>query len=216
MAWITSLLAFLLFTLPIAAAENSAQKQHALYFLLSNSVEQNEVRAFFPSIQLITYDLPDIQDVDPKAIVTARIKSAFQFRKEGTFVTQETGLALTALNGLPGALYKWFQLKLGNQGLVDLARALGNDKAEIVSFVAFAKNPEEIIYFSAILRGHLVSLRGDQGLEWEAIFQPDGEEKTLAEMDTVLKQSLSPRRAALEKLKVYLENQPADTLTPLK
>lgn len=177
-----------------------------LYYLLQQPQKGTDVEAIFPNIQPLSYDLPDVLAYDLKTIISARLQTAFQFR-EGSFFTDATGLSVTAINGLPGPFYPWFQQQIGNHGIVNLARSLGNMQAEVVSIVGYAKDPNQIVFFSSKVRGTLVSLRGIQGDNWDPIFQPEGYTKTLAEMDAVTKQALSPRRFALEQLKGYLESQ---------
>lgn len=173
------------------------------YYLSSNGQTDVIVRALLPNIITINYDIPLIQEIDFRAIVAAQIKEAYKER-EGVFIAEQSGLALNALNGLPGPFYPWFQMQLGNVGIVNIARSMGNDTAEIITVVGYAKSKDNIQFFEGRLPGKVVTSRGLQGTNWDSIFVPDGQVKTLAEMDFLLKNSLSSRRFAFDRLKAYL------------
>jgi non-canonical purine NTP pyrophosphatase (RdgB/HAM1 family) len=176
----------------------------SIYYLSSNGQTDSLVRALLPNIITINYDIPLIQEIDLRSIVAAQIIEAFQYRKEGVFIAEQSGLSLKALNGLPGPLYPWFQMQLGNIGIVNLVRALGNESAEIKTVVGYAKDKDNIQFFEGSLQGKVVPPRGIQRTNWDTIFMPEGQVKTLAEMDPLLKNSLSSRRFAFDHLKAYL------------
>lgn len=189
---------------PSKAEEPVKVETPALYYLLAPGQESEDIHPIIPRAQFLINDIPDIQDIDLKNIVAAKLTAAYQYRK-GTFIAESSGLFLDAMNGLPGPFYSWFQRQMGNQGLLNISMALGNDKAEIISVVGYAKSPEELYFFQGRLKGRIVSLRRNQKDSWEPIFQPEGNSQTLAEMDPVSKNALNPRRYALEKLKAFLD-----------
>ena len=53
-------------------------------------------------------------------------------------------------------------------------------------------------------QGTIVPARGPPNFGWDPIFQPDGFDKTYAEMDSSLKNSISHRSKALSALKAHL------------
>lgn len=59
-------------------------------------------------------------------------------------------------------------------------------------------------FFEGSIKGKIVSPRGDSGFGWDPIFQPDGSKETFAEIDREMKNSISMRRNALNKLKEFL------------
>lgn len=177
-----------------------------IYFLTSNPGKYAEVKALLPNVKNLTLDLPEIQSIDPRQIIYAKLQEALKYH-EGQFIVEDTSLNLEALNGLPGPLIKWFELKLGNSGIVDLVRALGNDKAEAITYFGYAEGPGKIHFFEGRLKGRIVPIRGDFGFGWDPIFEPEGQTKTLAEMDPDFKNSLSMRKEALIKLKAYIDSQ---------
>lgn len=180
----------------------------ALYFLTSNLSKFEEVKAVLPDVQMLNCDLLEIQEIDPKVIIQEKLAEAFQHH-QGRFIVEDTSLILNALNGLPGPLIKWFQVSIGNAGLVNIAKALNNNEAEAITYVGYAKSPQEVFFFEGRLKGHIVPERGKKGFGWDTIFQPEGHSSTFAEMDAALKNALSMRRIALEHLKLFIESDRA-------
>lgn len=194
---------FALLPFLLNAVEPPPQASTPIYYLSSNAQTDDIVRALLPNIITINYDLPLIQEIDLRAIVAAQIKEAYK-EKDGVIIAEQSGLTLKALNRLPGPFYPWFQMELGNLGIVNLAHSMGNDAAEIITVVGFAKNKDNIQFFEGRLLGRVVTSRGIQGTNWDSIFVPEGQTKTLSEMDPLLKNSLSSRRFAFDHLKAYL------------
>lgn len=66
-------------------------------------------------------------------------------------------------------------------------------------------DPERIHLFDGRVNGRIVSPRGPQTFGYDAIFQPDGLDKTFAEMATEDKIKISHRTLALQKLVAYIK-----------
>lgn len=174
-----------------------------LYFITGNQGKFKEVKAILPEIEQLDIDLEEIQEIDAKKIIEHKLNEAIK-HKQGGFIVEDTSLYLEGLNGLPGPLIKWFLQSLKNEGLAELTMKLGNDKAEAVTIIGYAKNENDIHFFEGRIKGKIVKERGENGFGWSSIFQPNGHEKTFAEMEDEEKYSLSMRRLATEKLKNYL------------
>lgn len=66
-------------------------------------------------------------------------------------------------------------------------------------------NGKKIEIFQGHIRGNIVDKpRGDQSFQWDCVFQPEGYDKTFAELGD-LKNEISMRRKALEEFKIFLE-----------
>jgi len=176
----------------------------ALYFITGNKNKFSEVKAIIPNVEQLDIDLPEIQDIDAKKIISAKLLEALNY-KQAEFIVEDTSLYLECLNGLPGPLIKWFMKTIGNDGLFNIAEKLGNNKAEAKTIIGYAKNPKEIYYFEGSVKGKIVSPRGKSGFGWDPIFQPEGFSKSFAELTPEEKNKISMRRIALNKLKEFLE-----------
>jgi non-canonical purine NTP pyrophosphatase (RdgB/HAM1 family) len=175
----------------------------ALYFITGNKNKFEEAKAFLEDVEQLDIDLPEIQDVDSKKIIEAKLAEALE-HKDGELMVEDTSLCLDCLNGLPGPLIKWFLKIIGNQGLASLAEKFGNNKAEAKIVIGYAKNKSEIYFFEGSIKGRIVSPKGDLGYGWDPIFQPDGFDKSFAEMNKKEKSRISMRSIALEELRNFL------------
>lgn len=178
----------------------------ALYFITGNENKFDEVKAILPNVLRLSVDLPEIQDIDPKEVVKAKLLEALKHRSGG-FIIEDTSLYLDCLNGLPGPLIKWFLKTIGNDGLFRIAESFGNFGAEAKTIIGYAEDPKNIHYFEGSLKGKIVAPKGESNFGWDPIFQPEGYEQSFAEMDKEEKNKISMRRIALEKLKDFLNSK---------
>mgnify|MGYP000548382432 CR=1 FL=1 len=116
-------------------------------------------------------------------------------------MVEDTSLYLDCLNGLPGPLIKWFLETIGNDGLFRIVDKFGNAKAEAKTIIGYAKSHEEIYFFEGIVKGQIVSPRGETKFGWDPIFPTEGYSQTFAEMSAEEKNAISQRRRAFERLK---------------
>ncbi len=177
-----------------------------IYFITGNKNKLAEVQTVLPEVEKLEIDLPEIQELDAQKIIEAKLTEALK-HKEDEFIVEDTSLHLDCLNGLPGPLIKWFLQTIGNQGLAQLADKLGNDKAEAVTMIGYAKSQNEMQFFEGRVKGKIVNPRGETKFGWDPIFIPDGHDKTFAEMGIEEKNKISMRRMALNKLKEFLRSK---------
>ena len=173
-----------------------------LYFITGNKSKFDEVKSILGNVEQLDIDLPEIQDIDAKNIIRAKLFEALQHR-EGEFIVEDTSLYLDCLKGLPGPLIKWFLKTIGNEGLVNLAEKLANYGAEVKTIIGYAKNHEQIYFFEGSVKGRVVKPKGISGFGWDPIFQPDGFHKTFAEMNNEEKNLISMRRIAINRFKEF-------------
>ena len=176
----------------------------SLYFITGNKDKFAEVKAILPDVKQLNIKLREIQEIDARKIIKAKLLEAFKYRK-AEFIVEDTSLYLECLNGLPGPLVKWFLKAIGNEGLFNIVKKLGNNRAEAKTIIGYAKNPKKIYYFEGSIKGKIISPRGKFGFGWDPIFQPDGFSKSFAELTQEEKNKISMRRIALEKLKKFIE-----------
>ncbi|GAA2878086.1 RdgB/HAM1 family non-canonical purine NTP pyrophosphatase [Pseudonocardia halophobica] len=131
-------------------------------------------------------------------------------------VADDSGLAVDALNGMPGVLSaRW----VGRHGddLANLNLLLGQladvpDERRGAAFVCAAAlvvpdGPEEVVHGE--WRGRLVRApRGSNGFGYDPIFVPEGEERTSAELSPDEKDAASHRGRAFRALLPHLEALP--------
>jgi inosine triphosphate pyrophosphatase len=174
----------------------------ALFFVTGNRGKLSEVQAILPDVVQLDVDLPEIQDLDARQIIREKLSTARSSMATGLLV-EDTSLYCRCLNGLPGPLIKWFLQALGDEGLSDMIRRLGDDRAEARTIIGYADPGANLHFFEGVIAGRIVPPRGDQGFGWDRIFQPDGWQRTFAEMSLTEKNTCSMRRLALEKFRQF-------------
>jgi non-canonical purine NTP pyrophosphatase (RdgB/HAM1 family) len=174
-----------------------------LYFITGNKNKFEEAKAILSGVEQLDIDLPEMQDLDAKNIIEAKLAEALKHKK-GEFMVEDTSLYMDCLNGLPGPFIKWFLKSIGNNGLAGLAERLGNNKAEAKTIIGYAGKDGDIHFFEGSIRGKIIAPQGETNFGWDPIFQPDGFDKSFAEMGKEEKNKISMRKVALEKLKDFL------------
>jgi len=176
-----------------------------LTFITGNQNKVKEVQALIPSITQKKLDLPETQDTDSQIIIQEKINEAKKHHS-GNFIIEDTGLYLDALNGFPGPLIKWLLKSIKADGISQLANKLQNTAVTAKCTVGLHIDNQDH-FFVGECRGRLVSPTGETSFGWDAIFLPDGYNETFAQMSLELKNSISHRRVAVEKLVKFLENK---------
>jgi len=174
-----------------------------LSYITGNAAKYKETKLIIPEIEQLEIDLPEIQESDPKKIIEAKLLEAKKHKQERLMI-DDASLYLKTLPGLPGPLIKWFMKTIGNDGLFKIARNFNENEARAVVIIGYMDKIGKIHYFKGEINGKIVKARGVNGFGWDAIFQPEGHNKTFAEMSLDEKNEISHRRIALNKLRDFL------------
>ena len=122
----------------------------------------------------------------------------------------DTGLEVDALNGAPGihsARYAEGTDHDSNANMDKLLKELGNNnnrKARFRTVIALLLNGETHL-FEGIVNGQIIYERhGTEGFGYDPIFVPDGYEQSFAELGMEIKNQISHRARAVNKLADFL------------
>lgn len=174
-----------------------------LYFITGNQNKVAEMKSIVPDIEQMEIDLPEIQEIDPREIIKAKLEEAMKHHS-GPFIVEDTSLVVNSMNGLPGPFIKWFLQSVGIDGIWKMASVFGETDAKAQAIIGYAKDADNIQFFKGSVQGKIVEPRGEARFGWDPIFQPDGFEKTFAEMTPEEKNAISHRKQAATKLKEFL------------
>lgn len=168
----------------------------------SNKGKIAEINAILGTNHKIsTIDVPEIQSLDLDEVITAKAKSAYEKIKKPVLVT-DVSLEIEGLNGLPGPFVKFFLKTLGEEKTVKLVK--GSKKTKVTDAVAIYDG-KTLKIFKGVVWGKVIpKSKGTNGFGFDFVFIPDGYHKTYSQMPTALKNKISHRAKALEKLKAYL------------
>ncbi len=174
-----------------------------LYFITGNKNKFTEANSIVSNLEQLDIDLPEIQEIDPRKIIEAKLGEASKHKK-GDLIVEDTSLYFDCLNGLPGPLVKWFLDKLGVDGIYELVEKYNSFDAEARAMIGLKKG-EEILYFEGVLKGTITKAKTDSVFGWDPIFTPKGYDKSFAEMSKEEKNQISHRKIAFKKLNDYLK-----------
>lgn len=182
-----------------------------LYFVSSNEEKYREIRGALVDcaidVERIALDLPEIQSLNPAEVAAYKARKAHEQLSNGLILVEDTGLAVNAWAGFPGALIKWV---LGTVGEAGLCRQLDAwaDRRATATVALCLHDGHDLHIFTGQAEGVIVSApRGEWGFGWDSIFQPDGYTITYGEMRREDKMKISMRTRALDGLKYYLLEQ---------
>ena len=143
--------------------------------------------------------MPELQG-EPDDIARGKARLAFKELKRPV-LTEDTSLCFNEYKGLPGPYIKWFLEKIGPEGLFKMANAMENTSAQAVCIFAYCwSEEEEPLLFKGITDGKIVEPRGSKTFGWDCVFQPEGFDETYGELDSKIKNVISHRSKALQKL----------------
>lgn len=178
-----------------------------IYFVTGNKDKLREAQSMWSKIEGIEIDLDEIQEMDGKKIIEAKLKEAIKQKPGIPLIVEDQSLMIDGMNGLPGPFIKWFVKSMSLDAITKLAESMGNKDCEARTIIGYADKFGVINYFEATIKGKVVSPRGNIGWGWDFIFQPEGYDKTFAEMTMEQKNELSMRRLAIEKLRKFVEKK---------
>lgn len=165
-----------------------------------NKVKEFEYILGF-KIENIDLELEEIQSIDVEEVARHKARNAYNILKKPV-ITEDTGLYFEELNGLPGALVKFFIKSISLDKMCSLVGE--NRKAKVITCIVFFDGEKETI-IKGETRGEIaINPRGNNGFGWDPIFIPEGYNKTFAELTSEEKQSKFMRQEAIAQLKEKL------------
>lgn len=186
-----------------------------LLFASGNENKVKEIRQLLPQgYQLLSLADVGFRDDIPETAQTiegnAILKAEFMAKRQslGCFA-DDTGLVIPALNGEPGiysARYAGEEKNAGKNMNLVLEKLEGSPYRNAYFITVIALILEEKLHlFEGRVEGQIIEeKRGINGFGYDPIFQPEGFDRTFAEMTSEEKNKLSHRGRALAKMMAFL------------
>ncbi|MDT0607217.1 non-canonical purine NTP diphosphatase [Croceitalea rosinachiae] len=186
-----------------------------LVFATHNTNKFKEVKLLIPEpIELVSLEMigchDEIRETGKTLEENAQLKADFVTKNYGyPCFSDDTGLLVEALNGAPGVYTARYggQQKDANDNMDKLLSELDqvlNRNAHFKTVIALNIN-EETHFFKGIVNGQITyKKQGNKGFGYDPIFIPDGYEKTFAELPLSVKNKISHRGLAIQKLITFL------------
>jgi non-canonical purine NTP pyrophosphatase (RdgB/HAM1 family) len=159
--------------------------------------------------ELASLDLDEIQGLDPADIVESKARGAYA-RLGRPVLVEDSGLAIRAWGGFPGALVKWLERSAGLDGIALMLDPFP-DRAATATCAVALYDGSTLSQGRGECPGSIAEApRGGGGFGWDSLFIPDGSRLTFAEMAAEEKDRVSHRRRAWEDLARQLPEEIAD------
>lgn len=182
-----------------------------LVFATHNSNKLHEVQLLMPKhITLLSLEDIGCTEEIPETSETlegnAKLKADFVTKNYGMpCFADDTGLLVDTLNGKPGVYSARYagEQKNADDNMNKLLEALKGEENRSAHFkTIIALNlPNESYFFEGTVQGNITTEKlGDGGFGYDPIFRPEGYQETFAQLSIEIKNKISHRGKALQKL----------------
>ena len=174
-----------------------------LVFATNNAHKLEEVAAILgDQIELLSLNDIDCHTDIPETADTlegnALLKSSFIYNNYGlNCFADDTGLEVEALGGAPGVYSARYANGEGHDAQANMLKLLHELEG---------KENRKNYLFEGIIKGEIIKeKRGESGFGYDPVFQPEGYDKTFAELGNDIKNKISHRALAIQKLCEFLQ-----------
>lgn len=187
-----------------------------IVFATNNAHKLNEVRAILgENIEVQSLKDIDCYDDIPETADTlegnALLKARYIYERFGVdCFADDTGLEVEALYGAPGVYSARYANENGHNSEANMQKLLKeldgieNRKAQFRTAIIVIVNGKEHL-FEGIVKGNIIKVRkGTSGFGYDPVFVPEGYDKTFAELGDDIKNKISHRAIATQKLCKFL------------
>ena len=187
----------------LVVATNNAHKLEEISAILGNEMELLSLKDINCNA-----DIPETADTLEG---NARQKAMYIHENYGMdCFADDTGLEVEALNGAPGVFSARYagdghDSEANMQKLLKELEGKENRKAQFRTAICLIMEGKEYL-FEGIVKGHIIEeKRGGAGFGYDPIFVPEGYNQTFAELGNDVKNTISHRARAVEKLCTFLK-----------
>ena len=180
--------------------------------------EVKRILGDLPNLSFLTYEEIPFSDVieDGKTYAENSFKKASSVSKEKGLpvLAEDSGLEVSALDGRPGVKSSRYagenaSDKENNSKLLEELREAKDRSARFVSVATLFISGDNVLQEEGVMDGKIVNKpRGSSGFGYDPLFAPDGYEgKTVAQLGEEVKNEISHRKKALEKIREKLKKE---------
>lgn len=168
----------------------------------------------YADLYLFRYNVKDIVTSDIDILIRRKVAEATNMLPYTPFIVEQTNLNIRAWKKLPGNVTGLFMGNVGADGICKMLEPFDDRQATAVTKLAYHAPDGRVRVFTGIVPGIIApEPGGHQSLGWEAIFIPDGHDRTLAQMTMEQRNTISTRKLAVaEFYTAVLQEERADDL----
>ena len=189
-----------------------------LVFATNNAHKLEEVAAILgDQVELLSLNDIGCQADIPETAETlegnALLKSSYIYKNYHLdCFADDTGLEVEALNGAPGVYSARYAGGEGHDAQANMLKLLHeldgkeNRKAQFRTAISLILDGKEYL-FEGVIKGEIIKeKRGDSGCGYDPVFMPEGYDRTFAELGNDIKNQISHRALAVQKLCEFLQS----------
>lgn len=189
-----------------------------LVFATNNAHKLEEVAAILgDQVELLSLNDIGCQTDIPETAETlegnALLKSSYIYKNYHLdCFADDTGLEVEALNGAPGVYSARYAGGEGHDAKANMLKLLHeldgkeNRKAQFRTAISLILDGKEYL-FEGVIKGEIIKeKRGDSGFGYDPVFMPEGYDRTFAELGNDIKNQISHRALAVQKLCEFLQS----------
>ena len=189
-----------------------------LVFATNNAHKLEEVAAILgDQVELLSLNDIGCQADIPETAETlegnALLKSSYIYKNYHLdCFAEDTGLEVETLNGAPGVYSARYAGGEGHDAQANMLKLLHeldgkeNRKAQFRTAISLILDGKEYL-FEGVIKGEIIKeKRGDSGFGYDPVFMPEGYDRTFAELGNDIKNQISHRALAVQKLCEFLQS----------
>ena len=181
-----------------------------------NSHKTDEIRAILGAGYVVSDlkahpELPEVEETGSTFLENATLKAVeISKQVEGLILSDDSGLEVDALGGEPGVYSSRYAGEAGNDAannkkLLHELQGKDNRKARFRCVMVLAQDGEVLTSFDGAVEGRMLSeLHGEGGFGYDPLFVPDGYDQTFSQLSEGIKNQLSHRAVAMQKVVAWL------------
>lgn len=185
-----------------------------------NSHKTDEIRAILGAGYVVSDlkahpELPEVEETGTTFLENATLKAVeISKQVEGLILSDDSGLEVDALGGEPGVYSSRYAGEAGNDAANNkkLLHELQGEDSRTARFrcvMVLAQDGEVLASFDGAVEGRMLSeLHGEGGFGYDPLFVPDGYEQTFSQLSEGIKNQLSHRAVAMQKVVAWSAASP--------
>lgn len=187
-----------------------------LLIATGNSHKTDEIRAILGEDYVVSDlkahpELLEVEETGTTFLENATLKAVeISKQVEGLILSDDSGLEVDALGGEPGVYSSRYAGEAGNDAANNkklLHELQGEDirTARFRCVMVLAQDGEVLASFDGTVEGRMLSeLHGEGGFGYDPLFVPDGYDQTFSQLSEGIKNQLSHRAVAMQKIVAWL------------
>lgn len=182
----------------------SEERIERLYFVTASADKFNDYQFLlgkYADLFWVKHNVEDVVTTDIAILIRRKVAAIQKMLPYLPFLVEQTNLMIRAWKDLPGNVAGLFIEAVGTEGICKMLSPFADRRATAVTNLAYHAPDGKVAVFQGMLSGTIAQKpRGHQIFGWDAIFIPEGQDRTFAEMSMEQRHTISTRKLAVAAL----------------